>query len=201
MSNWGNVANSFSHSQTSVLVQQIWKKGARNSHKTKKVFRKVLLTNNFMLPSMVNSLTTCTKKRNQIYPRNTKTFCINKHFLCSWCWSRGWQLAWKQRRRRRRRMFNSNPTSATSVAVAAIALGIATTAPLLLLKLRTPSLALWNCCSSCCGSLTTKELRRPPPPLLSILGLVEGVDDDMIGGAAAQEQRGRFRDGQFDCWL
>jgi hypothetical protein len=44
-------------------------------------------------------------------------------------------------------------------------------------------------------------LRRPPPPLLSILGLVEGVDDDMIGGAAAQEQRGRFRDGQFDCWL
>jgi hypothetical protein len=71
-------------------VQQIWKKGARNSHKAKKVFRKVLLTNNFMLPSMVNSLT----------------------------------------------------TSATSVAVAAIALGIATTEPLLLLKLRTPSLAL-----------------------------------------------------------
>ncbi len=55
-------------------VQQIWKKGARNSHKAKKVFRKVLLTNNFMLPSMVNSLTTCTKKRNQIYPRNTKHF-------------------------------------------------------------------------------------------------------------------------------
>ncbi len=55
-------------------VQQIWKKGARNSHKAEKVFRKVLLTNNFILPSMVNSLTTCTKKRSQIHPQNTKHF-------------------------------------------------------------------------------------------------------------------------------